>query len=195
MTRRLLALAIAFCSLVGVAYYTKINQSTSDPARLDTSARDAHLTAGLKQHQQGQLDEALREYAAAAAIDPESALAFYDIGVAQYQKKNIDAAVQAYMRAIALTPAFADAQFNLGYIHLHDRNDAEAALGPLRAATQANGRMAKAFYELGLAYQMLGLSERAKTAWDTAVTIDPGYRDAVARAATPAPAIQRPPAR
>lgn len=194
MTRRLLALAIAFCSIVAIAYFVKIRQPASAAPQLDASARDAHLTAGLNHHKQGQLDEALREYAAAAAIDPESALAFYDIGVAQYEKKNIDAAIQAYTRAVALTPAFADAQFNLGYIHLHDRNNAEAALGPLRAATQTDPRMAKAFYELGLAYQALGAGDRAKTAWDAAVTIDPGYRDAVARA-TPPPASQRPPAR
>src|SRR6185295_11801984 len=101
------------------------------PEESNPASRDAHLRRGLELHQQGRLDDALREYKAAAELDPTSVIAFYDIGTAEYARKQIDAAVQAYLRAVALEPRHADAQFNLGYIQLHDRRDPAAAVTPL----------------------------------------------------------------
>ena len=172
--RFFLALAGIFSSIVLSSYALKPRQVPRASAQTTAEQRDAHLTLGLDHHRNGRLDEALDEYTAAASVDPQSALAYYDIGTVQYANKNIDAAIAAYLHAVAIDRLFADAQFNLGYLQLHDRNDPAAALAPLTAAIQANPKMAKAYYERGVAYDLLGMGERAEPMWGRATTIDAG---------------------
>jgi tetratricopeptide (TPR) repeat protein len=187
------ALAALFCAVVLAASFLKSSNPPGFAAGVEAGSRDAHLSAGLRHHEQGALDAALREYSEAARVDPSSALAYYDIGVVQYEKKNIDAALAAYERAVALDPRFADAHFNLGFLKFHDRNDPTAAAASFSAAIAANPQMAKAYYELGLTYQALGMIDRARAMWELALKIEPAaYRDAVsARLAASQPAASR----
>ena len=116
-------------------------------------------------------------YTAAAAKDPQSALAFYNIGTIHYAQRNFAAAADAYVRAVTIDTRFADAQFNLGYTRLHQLNDAAGAVAPLRAAIEADGKLAKAYFELGNAYLQTGAPDRAEPMWQTAVALDPRLRD------------------
>jgi tetratricopeptide (TPR) repeat protein len=187
------ALAVFFCSVVLISYGLKV-RAASAPITTGAEPRDAHLNRGLDLHRQGSLDEALKEYTAAADADPASALAFYNIGTVHYEKKNFRGAIEAYQRAVTIDPKFADAQFNLGYTRLHQVNDAAGAIEPLQKAVEASPQMAKAYFELGNAYHATGAADRAEPLWKIAATIDPRLAGAVAAQRTspaPAPAPRR----
>lgn len=140
-----------------------------------------HIATGMALHQKGDLRAALGEYEAAARIDPQSALAYYDIGAARYQLHEIDAAEAAYRRCIALNPRNAGAHFNLGYLYSYDRKDHEAALREFKAAADADPSLAKAYFQMGRSYHALGDRSRALASWEIAVRLDESLRDSVAR--------------
>lgn len=184
-------LAVVFCTIVLVSYNLKGRTAAEAPV-VGTPGRDDHLRSGLALHQQGRLEEALREYTAAADADPKSALAYYNIGTVHYERKNFAAAIDAYVRAVAIDPRFADAQFNLGYTRLHQLNDAAGAVEPLQKAVEANPQMAKAYFELGNAYRETGADP--EPVWKIAITLDPRLLAAVAAqrtAPSPPPAPRR----
>jgi superkiller protein 3 len=168
-------LAVSLCATVLASYAIKVRAVTATSSA--ASERDAHLRRGLELQRRGSLDEAFQEYTAAAARDPQSAIAFYNIGTVYYERRNFAAAADAYVRAVTIDTGFADAQFNLGYTRLHHLNDAAGAIEPLRAAIEANARMAKAYFELGNAYFETGAPDRAEPMWQTAVALDPRLRD------------------
>src|SRR5436190_6384612 len=81
--------------------------TTTAPGPADSA--EQHVSRGLELHRQGNLDAAMAEYQRAAALNPRSALAFYDIGVVHYQQRRVDAAITAYRRPAELDPKMADA--------------------------------------------------------------------------------------
>ncbi|MEK6396847.1 MAG: tetratricopeptide repeat protein, partial [Terriglobus sp.] len=52
-------------------------------------------------------------YRAAAEIDPDYALAFFDLGNVLDELRRLPEAIVAYHRAIQLVPQYADAHYNL----------------------------------------------------------------------------------
>lgn len=161
---------------VAVAYVRNV-PAAATTAPPDTA--DAHLAAGLRLHQQGNLDGAIAEYFRAAAINPRSALAYYNLGVAHYQQKRVDEAIASYAQALVLDSNLADAHFNLGYVLSRDRQDPSGALEQLKRAVEINPRLAKGYYEMGLAYDRLATPDLARAAYDRALLLDPAFKSIV----------------
>lgn len=172
---------------VAVAYVRNV-PATATAAPSDTA--DSHLAEGLRLHQQGNVDGAFAEYLRAAAINPRSALAFYNLGVAHYQQKRVDEAIASYTQALVLDSNMADAHFNLGFVLSHDRQDPSGALEQLRRSVELNPRLAKGFFEMGIAYDRLAMPDRARSSYDLAVKLDPAFAPVARKNSTPAPPPQ-----
>jgi tetratricopeptide (TPR) repeat protein len=69
---------------------------------------------GLDFLQTGKIDDAMRSFESALAINPRDPEASYNLGNAYLQKGNLEAAIAQYRRALDLNPNLAEAQSNLG---------------------------------------------------------------------------------
>ena len=181
------ALSAAFALVIAAAYVGHLPRANAATAAAKSDNADAHLARGLQLHQQGAIDLALAEYEQAVALNPQSALAYYDIGVARNQQKRVDEAIAAYRQAVTLDPNMADAHFNLAYALAHDKRELEEALAHFSRAIEINPTFAKAHFERGLIYDALGMTERAQSSYGLAVKLDPAFAAAAAKNATPGP--------
>lgn len=179
------ALSAALALLVAAAYVGHRPGANAAIAPATSDTADAHLARGLQWHQQGAIDAALVEYQQALALNPQSALAYYDIGVARYQQHRVDEAIAAYRQAVTLDANMADAHFNLAYALSHDRRELEEALAHFSRAIEINPTLAKAHFERGLIFDALGMPERAQSSYGLAVKLDPAFAAAVAKSSTP----------
>jgi FkbM family methyltransferase len=152
----------------------------AEPAQRGRGASPAEreFIRGLELHRAEQLDQALKHYAKAAALDPGHAMAWNNMGVLLRKQGKRKPALACYRRAVALAEADASNHSNLGNV-LRDlgrleeaeRHGARAvALAPDNAGTHHNH---------GLILQDLGRHTEAIAEFDIAIRIDPrnaGYR-------------------
>ncbi len=73
-----------------------------------------YLKLGLMHENQGNLDEAARQYSMAIKLDPKSAEAHNNLGVVLGKQGKIDDAFNEISKAINIRPDYADAHNNLG---------------------------------------------------------------------------------
>lgn len=177
-TRLAWGLSCALVLVVATAYVYQLPRvGTTTTSPVDSS--EMHVNRGLGLHRQGDLDAAMAEYQRAVALNPRSALAFYDIGVVHYQQRRIDEAIAAYRRAAALDPKMADAHYNLAYALSHDKHEFQDAIAHLSRTIEISPNMAKAHFEMGVAYSALKMSDRAQSSFNTALKLDPSLAGAI----------------
>ncbi|MBI3090297.1 MAG: tetratricopeptide repeat protein [Candidatus Tectomicrobia bacterium] len=110
---------------------------------------------------------------AAAGEEPASFFSLYYAGALALDRKQYDFAISALRQAIALRPDFAESYCELGIAELGLKRPRRAiaalkqslALGP----SYASRYMAR--FSLGEAYQLLGLSQRAAAAYQSALRL------------------------
>src|SRR5512140_660095 len=74
---------------------------------------DQHNSRGIELADRGWLDEAIREFRKAIALDPESAHAHDNLATVLSEKKLHREALEEYLAAIRLEPESATARYNL----------------------------------------------------------------------------------
>lgn len=72
---------------------------------------------GLKHHQKGELDEAIRNYREAIRMNPDFATAYNDLGIALEEKGFLENAETQYLNALALDPSYTHALYNLALLY------------------------------------------------------------------------------
>ncbi len=131
----------------------------------------------------GRAEESQQHFAEAERLAPMSAGPALLRGDAYLAMKNWEAAAAAFQRALALDADSAQAYDGLAVTHLENRRFLDAA----QAALEAVGRLhffPAAHFHLGLALVGLGDHARAVQAFETALALAPGHRDAHRWAAT-----------
>ncbi|HZT72080.1 MAG TPA: tetratricopeptide repeat protein [Terriglobales bacterium] len=127
-------------------------------------AAELHLLAAQALGNDGQIDPALAEARAAAALAPALPNAHLAVGIllAERTPPDLDAAARQFQRAEALAPDFAPAYLQLGKLWLRRRRFADA-LSQLRRARQLAPGLEEANYLLAQALARRGhLAEAAK---------------------------------
>ncbi len=117
------------------------------------------------------LKEALGEYQAALAIDPNYVFAQINVGAALDDLKDRKGARVALEKAVRMAPASKEAWNNLGAVAA-EMGDTARALEALAKATALDGAYADAWFNLGMTYEQAGKPKDAAAAWDKYVQLD-----------------------
>jgi tetratricopeptide (TPR) repeat protein len=90
------------------------------------SETSRHMEAGVRAHQQGHYEVAIREFTRATQLDPNLAEAFLDLGEEYVQTHDYGAAIAPLKRALELRPDLEQGHLDLGYALLSQGFPAEA---------------------------------------------------------------------
>jgi Flp pilus assembly protein TadD len=149
-----------------------------------TTTSDSSITAGLKAENAGQAQQALKDFNAAAAKNPTSAVPYYDLGVVyQEQLKNLTQAAVEYNKALLADPNYKSAMFNLATI--------ETTTSPLDAITlyqkllKLNPNDANSLFNLGLLLYSNGQMAQGQVDLTKAISLDPGLKSRLPSGVTP----------
>jgi len=140
--------------------------------RLAPGSAPLHELAGKQFEQKGWLAEALKEYRAAAALDPARPGIHYLIGNILWRSRELDAAELELRAELARTPHHALASLRLGQI-LMNRDDNAAALAHLERAAVAMRNSVEVRRDLGKAYRNLGRLAEARGEWEAIANLRP----------------------
>lgn len=134
------------------------------------------LTKGNELFKQGKIAEALSEYQAILAKNPELTIVNLNIANCYYEMKQLDKAIEAISLHLAADPTNADAITRIGNIYAEQGN-LEKALEYFGKIDQSLIRNPVTFYNIGIL-----LFNNQKTAeslgyFQKAVTVDPSFAD------------------
>jgi metalloendopeptidase OMA1, mitochondrial len=119
------------------------------------------------------LKEAIGEYEAALAIDPNYLFAVVNLGAALDDLKDKRGARTTLEKAVRLAPNSKEAWNNLGAVAA-ESGDTNRALEALLKAVALDGNYADAWFNLGMTYEQAnGRKKDAAAAWDKYVQLDP----------------------
>lgn len=143
------------------------------PRSKGASEAEREFVRGLELHRAEQLDQALKHYARAAALDPGHAMAWNNMGVLLRKLGKRKAAVPCYRRAVAIKGDDPTHHSNLGNV-LRDlgRLDEAERHGSRAVALAPDNPGARHNY--GLILQDLGRHAEALAEIDEAIRLEPG---------------------
>jgi len=147
-----------------IGYETMLRMSPDDTELHDDVAL---LYLGL-----GRPADAVRHFAASAAIKPQSATAYYNLGTALAAAARLDEAAVALRQALKINPRSAAAYANLGAVVLQQGRVAEA-VNHLEDAVRLDPTNLQALNTLSSAYAASGRFDRAVEIADAALRLAP----------------------
>jgi tetratricopeptide (TPR) repeat protein len=122
--------------------------------------------------QQANLDDAIVQFKAGLALDPDSAHLHYDLGLAYKLKDDLTAAVPQFEQAAKLDPTLPDPAFTLGVIYMQQGRTDEA-IARLRQATILAPQNGDAWSLLGSLLKDSGDGPAAADALRHAIALEP----------------------
>jgi Flp pilus assembly protein TadD len=147
-----------------IGYETMLRMSPDDTELHDDVAL---LYLGL-----GRPADAVRHFAASAAITPQSAAAHYNLGTALAAASRLDEAAVALRQALEINPGSAAAYANLGAVVLQQGRVAEA-VNYLEEAVRLDPANLQGLNTLSSAYAASGRFDRAVAIADAALRLAP----------------------
>ncbi|MBP9092849.1 tetratricopeptide repeat protein [bacterium] len=125
----------------------------------------------VKEHLSGQLAQAIADYKAALAIDPELGDAHSNLGLAYNQQHNYANALAEFRKALAVNPSDAITYNGVGAA-LRAQKDVPGAIKNWETSVKLNPKLAVAHYNLGTAYESQGDLDRAMVSYESATRND-----------------------
>ncbi len=130
----------------------------------------------VERHRHGNLEDAVRGYVRALALDPKAADVYNNLGVALRAQGKGEAAVACYKRSLALRPGDAGAYSNMGNALCELGRLAEAEESLLKAL-ELTPDLPGLHYNLGLVLRNKGQSEDSLACFDRALELNPNFVD------------------
>jgi tetratricopeptide (TPR) repeat protein len=127
---------------------------------------------GVALEEDGRLDEAIRHYRRAVALQGDYAPAYNNMGTALRAEGNLDESVATYERALALQPDFADAHYNLANALL-DLGKPDEAIDHFRHALTSLEGSVDVHNNLGTALAAEGRFDAAIVEFREALRLEP----------------------
>ena len=153
-----------------VALWTDVVKKSPEKAR-------GYDNLGVAYYQQGQINEAIKEYKTAIRLDPNSHDAHYDLAVAYNKQGRIDDAVEEFNTTLRLKPNIAEIHYNLGLVYSrHGRID--EAIKAYTEALRLKPDHAGIHHDLGFAYARQGRIDEAIEQYIAALRLKPDFAEA-----------------
>lgn len=152
--------------------------SAGPPVAATTHGRRAEaelwFERGLQLEQEGApLEEVIKTYQKALAIDPTSAGALVNLGTVYFNARAWRDAERYYRDALAADPEYPLAHFNLGNL-FDEMGEQGRALQHYQTALRLNANYADAHYNIALLYQCVNQPLKAVRHWKAYLKLDPG---------------------
>lgn len=138
---------------------------------------ESHLNLGVCLHQLGDFDQAIEQYKAALAIDPQNGVAIANLGAAYDSHGNYYDAIRMYKTALEVGANQPMVLVNLGTTYIK-QNRLQAAMETLRAAVKQDPQLSVAYQWLGYCYHRSGRYDEALAAYGSALQYDPKNAEA-----------------
>ena len=138
---------------------------------------EEHRKRGAALNDQGQYDEAMREFETALKLMPTLVRAHLGLGAAKQGKGDLNGAIAEYRTALRMQPDDSDAHNNLGTV-LQQKGDMEGAIAEYRLALQEQPDDPLIHFNLGTALSVKGVEEQALTEYRTTVRLRPDFAPA-----------------
>ncbi|MEO5335909.1 MAG: tetratricopeptide repeat protein [Magnetospirillum sp. WYHS-4] len=153
-----------------------LNPNAASPSGMREREALRLFTLAADLHRQGRLDDAIKGYARALALDPRMADAYNNLGVALRSQKKFGAAVAAYRRSLTYRPDNPGVYSNLGNA-LRDANRMEESVAAHRRAVELADGSVEAVYNLALAQRDAGDLAAAMRGFEDVLRRQPDHVD------------------
>jgi len=137
-----------------------------------TLSAEQHFQQGFDLHNNGKLDEAVREYLAALRLNPKLPWANHNLGIIYQAQSKVDAAIQAYESELRIQPNNADTHRQLGWLWV-EKGRYDKSIRAFQTATKLNGTDGNAYFGLGNSYSQQGRYQKTCEAYEQAVRYEP----------------------
>jgi len=158
----ILTLLIALCRMVGG---TSIQNRYSE-------AEVNSVNSGLYHYDEGNYQEAIRQFDIAIASAPDMGEAYNDRGLAYFAIGENDKALADFDKAIELMPNSGGPHSNRGAVY-SSLGNYDQAIADLDKAIELSPGLAKAYHNRGLTYLSLGEADKAILDFDKAIELTP----------------------
>jgi tetratricopeptide (TPR) repeat protein len=133
----------------------------------------AHVRRAEAYERRGEVEEAVRDFRTAAALDPTATRPLDELGDVMYQRQRFRLAAETYESCLKLDERSARVSYKLALARYRD-GDLNAAITAARQTLRLNERMPDAYYLLGLALRDTHRLKDAEQAFEKAVQLEPG---------------------
>lgn len=144
---------------------------------LASAGKQAHRGRGMLAAETGHWAEAVQEFRAAVALEPQDPTSRVQLGLALWMSGDGTAAAEQYEEALRHDPDHATARYHRGVLSAQQADDA-GAVEHLRAATRADPRVKGAWLNLAAALQRTGRQGEAAAAYEQVLALDPASAQA-----------------
>ncbi|MBI3585340.1 MAG: tetratricopeptide repeat protein [Nitrospinae bacterium] len=144
----------------------------SDVVSKSPDKASGHNNLGNDYRNQGQLDEAIKEYLIAIRIKPDFAGAYNNLGVAYAKQGRLSEAIQEYQASLRINPNDAGVHNNLGVAY-DMQGRINEAIDEYQVAIRINPDYVEAYYNLGNAYVKQGRIDEARKEFETVLRLKP----------------------
>ena len=150
----------------------------SQALAIQATAPVVHYNLGMSRANLGMIDEALKNYEIAIALEPNYAQAHNNYGVLLKNLKRLDEALLHFDQAILINPTFTDAHNNRGNT-LKALERFDEALSSFSAAIGINPNYIFALINRGNVLHIIGRYQEALVSYEQALSVDPRSSDAL----------------
>jgi tetratricopeptide (TPR) repeat protein len=148
----------------------------SAPLLAQSTQFEKSFQQGTQEMRQGRWEDAEKDFAKAAALEPTSAPVFFNLGLARLQQGHIDEALEALGRTVTLQSNLRGANLFLG-VARYRANDFPGAMQALKREIHLDPRNPQALMWLGVVQLGAGDADAASLTLDEAAKLKPGDVD------------------
>jgi tetratricopeptide (TPR) repeat protein len=130
---------------------------------LDPTSGRAYYNRGNAYYDSGDLEKAIKDYDKAIELRPKHASSFTNRGTAYLDNGNLDQAIADFTESIRLNAAELHLPYNSRGLAYFRKGQHADAIRDFDKAIESNPKYAKAYLNRAIAYQGLGLTDKAKT--------------------------------
>ncbi|HEX4122440.1 MAG TPA: tetratricopeptide repeat protein [Verrucomicrobiae bacterium] len=176
----LMAVLIAIlmvCAFRQTAYWHDSETLWTHTLACTTGNDMAHNNLGTAFLNEGKVEQAIQQFAAAMEIKPGDADAHYSLGTALLQSGRVKQAIVQFKAAIQIMPDDADAHYNLA-LALRQEGNIKGAIAQFQSALKFDPHNAGAEYNLAVALRQVGNVDGAIAHYQKAIQLNPTSADA-----------------